>query len=154
MRELIKQWAAAGDPNAMIKLAEIYLEEGKIDEAKKFLERAAEKNYRPAAMKLARILHGEKNIPAAVTFYKKAVELGDSKAMDLLVELCADDKEILDFVLENIDKHYNGIYKTDDLRRMISFGTMRNEEYTPGYEEAVERRRIRNKILQLKNKGA
>ena len=50
VRESIKQWAAAGDPNAMIKLAEIYLEEGKIDEAKNFLERAAEKNYRPAAM--------------------------------------------------------------------------------------------------------
>lgn len=153
MRESIKQWAAAGDPNAMIKLAEIYLEEGKIDEAKNFLERAAEKNYRPAAMKLAKIFHAEDNLPQAVTFYKKAVELGDVEAMDTLIKLCADDKEILDFVLENINKRYDDIYNTD-IGRVFFFGSMRNEEYTSQYGAAVERRRIKNTILQLKNKEA
>jgi len=156
MRKLIEQWATAGDPNAMIKLATIYLEEGKSDDAKKFLVRAAEKNYRPAAVKLAKIFHEEGNLSEAVTFYKKATELGDVEAMDALVEICADDEEILDFVLKNIEKHYNDISNLDDLRHMLYLGAhiIDAANYTLSYAEAIERRRIRNKILQLKAKEA
>ena len=154
MRTLIKQWAEAGDPNAMIKLAELNLEEGNAAEAKKLLSQATAKNYRPAAIKLARIFHKEGDLPQAIHFYEIATEQGDVEAMDTLVKICADDEKILDFVLENIDKHYNNIYSTDSMERMMTFGSMRIEEYTPGYAAAVERRRIRNKILKLKAKGA
>lgn len=156
MRKLIEQWASAGDPNAMIKLATIYLAEGKSDDAKKFLVRAAEKNYCPAAVKLAKIFHEEGNLSEAVTFYKKATELGDVEAMDALVEICADDEEILDFVLKNIEKHYNDISNLDDLRHMLYLGAhiIDAANYTSSYAEAIERRRIRNKILQLKAKEA
>ena len=144
MNDLIKEWAQAGDPNAQIRLAEFYLTEGNLDEAKKFFEAAAEKNYRPAAKRLAEIFHEDK-------YYKQAVEQGDEEAIDALIELYPTDKEILDFVLKNIDKHYNDIYDTRDiLRRMMSLGSRRNEEYTPQYGRAIERRRIRNKILKLK----
>ncbi|MBR2774937.1 MAG: sel1 repeat family protein [Selenomonadaceae bacterium] len=152
MRELIEQWASAGDPNAMIKLAELCIKEDRLDEAKKLLAQAADKNYRPAAINLARILHDEGNLPEAVTFYKKAVELGDVKAMNVLIDLFPNDNETLDFVLENINKRYDNIYITSAGR--FAFGSMRVEEYTPQYGEAVERRRIRNKILQLKAKEA
>lgn len=77
--------------------------------------------------------------------------------MDALVELCADDKEALDFVLKYIDEHFNDIYDTNATNataRVFSFGSMRNEEYTPQYGKAVERRRISNKILKLKAKEA
>ena len=153
MTESIKKWATAGDPNAMIKLADIYLAEGKTDEAKKFLAQAAEENYRPAAMKLAKIFHAEGNLPETVTFYKKATELGDVEAMDALIKLCADDKETLNFVLENINKRYDDIYNAD-MGRVFFFGSIRKEEYTPQYGAAVERRRIKNTILQLKAKEA
>ncbi len=146
MKDLIEQWAKAGDPNAMIRLATIRTEEGRLDDAKKLLAQAAEKNYRPAASKLARILHDEGNLPEAVTFYKKAVELDDVEAMDVLVETCAGDEEILNFVLENIDKHRNNIYFSYHIRDAADF--------TSRYADAVERRRIRNKILQLKAKEA
>lgn len=146
MKDLIEQWAKTGDPNAMIRLATIQLEEGRLDDAKKLLAQAAEKNYRPAASKLARILHDEGNLPEAVTFYKKAAELGDVEAMDVLVETCAGDEKILDFVLKNIDKHHNNIYFSYHIRDAA--------EYTSRYADAVERRRIRNKILQLKAKEA
>lgn len=156
MRKLIEQWASAGDPNAMIKLATIYLEEGKSDDAKKILAQAAEKNYCPAAVKLAKIFHEEGNLSEAVTFYKKATELDDVEAMDALVEICADDEEILDFVLKNIEKHYNDISNLEDLRHMLYLGAhiIDAANYTLSYAEAIERRRIRNKILQLKAKEA
>lgn len=154
MRQLIEKWAKDGDPNAMIELAELCLKEDNAAEAKKFLTQAAEKNYRPAAIKLARIFHEEGDLPQAVTFYKMATELGDVEAMDTLVKICADDEKILDFVLENIDKHYNDIYNTESMGRMMTFGSMRTEEYTPGYAAAVERRRIRNNILKLKAREA
>ena len=152
MRALIEQWVSAGDPNAMIKLAELCIKEDRLDEAKKLLAQAAEKNYRPAAINLARILHDEGNLPEAVTFYKKAVELGDVKAMNVLIDLFPNDNETLDFVLENLNKRYDNIYITSVGR--FAFGSMRLEEYTPQYGEAVERRKIRNKILQLKAKEA
>lgn len=152
MRELIEQWAQAGDPNAMIKLAELCIKEDRLDEAKKLLAQAAEKNYRPAVIRLAQILRAEDKLPEAVTFYKKAVELGDVKAMDTLIDLYPNDNELLDFVLENINKRYDDIYVTSAGR--FAFGSLRAEEYTPQYGEAVERRRIRNKILQLKAKEA
>ncbi len=152
MRALIEQWVSAGDPNAMIKLAELCIKEDRLDEAKKLLAQAAEKNYRPAAINLARILHDEGNLPEAVTFYKKAVELGDVKAMNVLIDLFPNDNETLDFVLENLNKRYDNIYITSAGR--FAFGSMRVEEYTPQYGEAVERRKIKNKILQLKAKEA
>ena len=80
MKDSITQWAQAGDPNAMIQLAEIFLSEGKIDESKKFFKQAAEKNYRPAAKKLAEIFYGENNLPEAINFYKEAAKLGDKKS--------------------------------------------------------------------------
>lgn len=153
MRELIEQWASAGDPNAMIKLAELCIKEDRLDKAKNLLAQAADKNYRPAAIRLARILHAEDNLPDAVTFYKKATELGDVEAMNTLIDLYPSDDEILDFVLENLNKRYDNIYIMA-AGRLFSFGSMRLEEYTPQYGEGVERRRIRNKILQLKAKEA
>lgn len=104
MTESIKEWAQAGDPSAMFKLAEIYLEKGEVEDAKRFLAQAAEKNYLPAASKFAEIFQGEDNLPQAVKFYKQAALRGDVEAMESLVELCPADKEILDFVLEIIDK--------------------------------------------------
>ena len=150
MIDLINKWASAGDPNAKIKLAEFRIKEGKLDEAKELLLQAATQNYRPAAIMLAKIFHKEGDLPQAIHFYKIATEQGDVEAMDTLVKICADDEDTLDFVLENIDKHYNDIYSVNSMGRMMSFGSMRNEEYTPGYAAAVERRRIRNKILKAK----
>ncbi len=150
---LIKQWAEAGDPNAAIKLAELYINEGKVEDAKKFLSQAAEKNYRPAAIRLAKILREEGNLAEAVTFYKKAVELDDVEAMDALIELYPDNEEILNFILAEIDKRYNDTYSMD-AGRIFHLGSFRNEEYTPQYGEAIERRRIMNKVLQLKAEEA
>ena len=151
MTDSITQWAEAGDPNAMIQLAEIFLSEGNVDEAKKFFKQAAEKNYRPAAKKLAKIFHGEKNLPEAINFYKEAAKLGDVEAMDKLVDLCPNDKETLDFVLEVIDEKYNEIYvATNGISQMMSFGSSRLSEFLPEQDRAIERRRIRNKILKLK----
>ena len=151
MKDSITQWAQAGDPNAMIQLAEIFLSEGNVDEAKKFFKQAAEKNYRPAAKKLAKIFHGEKNLPEAINFYKEAAKLGDVEAMDKLVDLCPNDKETLDFVLEVIDEKYNEIYvATNGISQMMSFGSSRLSEFLPEQDRAIERRRIRNKILKLK----
>ena len=182
MKNSLTQWAQAGDPIAMFKLAEILLSEGNVDAAKKFLSQSAEKNYRFAAIKLAEIFDAEKNIPQAVKFYKKAAELKDTAALDRLVELyeqsrqsiqtnevtnsglqataananCspafkAGDEETLDFVLKIIDGRYNDIYSSKDwFSRTIYFGSRRNEEYTPRYADALERRRIKNKILKLR----
>ena len=148
----IKEWAQAGDPSSMFRLAKIYFEEDNVAEAKELLARAAEQNYLPAASKLAEIFQGEDNLPQAVKFYKQAALRGDVAAMESLVDLCPDDKEILDFVLEIIDKQYNGIYlqANGDFRQMMTFGSSRISEYLPGQEKAIERRRIRNKILKLK----
>ena len=151
MRDSITHWAEAGDPNAAIQLAEIYLSEGKIDDAKKFFGQAAEKNYRPAAKKLAEIFHKEGNLPEAINFYKKAVEGGDVEAMEKLVDLCSDDGKILNFVLEIIDEKYNKIYVSSDFfAQMMNFGSSRLSEFLPEQEKAIERRRIKNKILKLK----
>ena len=151
MTESIKRWAQAGDPSAMFRLAEIFLAEGEVEDAKKFLAEAAEKNYRPAASKLAKIYHGEDNLPQAVKFYKQAALRGDVEAMESLVDLCPDDKEILNFVLEIIDKQYNDIYVMKNaLAQIMVFGSSRIGEYLPGQERAIERRRIKNKILKLK----
>lgn len=154
MKDSIKKWAQAGDPNAMVQLAEIYLTEGNVEDAKKFLTQATEKNYFPAVKRLAKIFHDEGNFPKAVTFYKKAVERADVEAMDKLVDLCPDDEEILNFVLEVIDKQYNKIYfHTNSLAKIMTFGSTRMSEYLPGQAEAIERCRIRNKILKLKAKA-
>ena len=151
MTDSITQWAEAGDPNAMIQLAEIFLSEGKIDEAKKFFRKAAEKNYRPAAKRLAEIFHGEGNLPEAINFYKEAVKLGDVEAMETLVDLCSDDEKILNFVLEVIDKKYNEIYVSSDFfAQTMNFGSSRLSEFLPEQDRAIERRRIKNKILKLK----
>lgn len=151
MKKSLTQWAQAGDPIAMFKLAEILLSEGNVDAAKKFLAQSAEKNYRFAAVKLAEIFDAEKNIPQAVKFYKLAAELKDTTALDRLVELCSEDEETLDFVLKIIDGRYNDIYSSKDwFSRTIFFGSRRNEEYTPRYADALERRRIKNKILKLR----
>ena len=72
--------------------------------------------------------------------------------LDALIDLFPKDNELLDFVLENVNKIYDNIYITNAGR--FAFGSLRVEEYTPQYGEAVERRRIRNKILQLKAKEA
>ncbi len=151
MTESIKQWAQAGDPSAKFRLAEILLTEGNVAEAKELLAQAAEKNYLPAASKLAEIFQGEDNLPQAVKFYKQVALRGDVEAMESLVELRPADKEILDFVLEIIDKKYNDIYtSTNMMAQMMTFGSSRIGEYLPGQARAIERRRIRNKILKLK----
>lgn len=151
MTESIKQWAQAGDPSAMFRLAEIFLAEGNVAEAKELLTQAAEQNYLPAASELAKVFQGEDNIPQAVKFYKQAALRGDVEAMESLVELCPADKEILNFVLEVIDKKYNDIYTTENMfAQMMTFGSSRIGEYLPGQAMAIERRRIKNKILKLK----
>lgn len=150
MKESINQFAQAGDPNAMIQLAEMYFSQSKVDEAKKFFRQAAEKNYRPAARRLAEIFRDEENFSEAIVFYKQAVESGDVKAMDALIDLCPNDEEILNFVLEIIDKHYNEIYTGHS--GALPFDSIRMSEYLPAQDKAIERRRIKNKILKLKAK--
>ena len=150
-RAQIDEWARAGDPSAMLKLAELYLSEGKTDEAKNFLKQSAEKNFRPAVMTLAKLFDEEKNLPQAVNFYKQAAELKDVAAMERLVELCPSDEKILNFVLEIIDKQYNEIYFMGNIiGQTMVFGSGRLSEYLPGQAKAIERRRIKNKILKLK----
>ena len=150
MTESLKQWARAGDPNAMIQLAEFYILAGKVEEAKNFFRQASEKNYRPAAKRLAEIFHKENNLSEAIIFYKKAVEQGDVELMDALIELRPNDRQILNFILEIIDKHYNEIYvATDEIKSLRIFGSSDMSEYLPEQERAIERRRIKNKILKL-----
>ncbi len=152
VKNLLTQWAQAGDPGAMIRLAEIYSAEGDLDSAKKFFAQAAEKNYRPAARKLAELFDAEENFPQAIKFYRKAAELNDVAAMERLVDLCPNDAEILDAVLEIIDAQYNEIYfMCNVLEQVRSFGSHRLSEFFPGQAAAIERRRIRNKILKLKS---
>ena len=147
----IKKWAQTGDPSAMFRLAEIYLAEGNVAEAKELLAQATEQNYLPAASKLAKVFQGEDNLTQAVKFFKQAALRGDVEAMESLVDLRPADKKILDFVLEVIDKKYNNIYATENMfAQMMTFGSSRIGEYLPGQERAIERRRIRNKILKLK----
>lgn len=150
MKNSIKTWAQAGDPNAMTQLAEIYLTEGEIEEAKKYLTQATEKNYLPAAKRLADIFYGEGNVPEAITYYKKVVARADIEAMEKLVELCPFDEETLSYVLEIIDGQCNEIYfQSNSLKQIMLFGTTRMAEYMPGQAMAIERRRIKNKILKL-----
>ena len=147
----IKEWAQAGDPSAMFRLAEIYLAEGNVEEAKELFAQSAEQNYLPAASKLAKVFQVEDNLPQAVKFYKQAALRGEVEAMESLVDLCHADKEILNFVLEVIDKKYNDIYATENMfAQMMTFGSSRIGEYLPGQERAIERRKIKNKILKLK----
>ena len=149
MKNSIKEWAQSGDPNAMTQLAEIYLTEGEIEEAKKYLTQATEKNYLLAAKRLADIFYDEGNVPEAITYYKKAAARADIEAMEKLVELCPFDKEIMSYVLEIIDVQCNEIYfQSNSLKQIMLFGTTRMEEYMPGQAMAIERRRIKNKILK------
>lgn len=152
MKNLLAQWAQAGDPGAMIRLAEISAAAGDLDAAKKFFESAAEKNYRPAARRLAEIFAAEGNLPQAIQFYRKAAELNDVAAMERLVDMCPNDAEILDAVSEIIDEQYNEIYFVlNVIEQVRSFGSHRLSDFLPGQAAAIERRRIRNKILKLKS---
>ena len=159
MKKFLKEQADKGDMDAMYKLGKLLLSENEV-QAKKYIVKAAEKNYLPALIMSAEICREEKNFTKTVEFYKKAAELGDVKSMEEIVNMCEagegvekNDSATLEEVLKIIEKNYNDIYSTTDiLGRTFYLGSRRNEEYTPQYAKAIERRRIANRIRKLKLK--
>lgn len=160
MKNFLTEQANKGDIDAMYKLGELLLSEDEM-QAKKYIVKAAEKNYLPALILSAKISQEERNFAKALEFYQKAAELGDVKSMEEIVNMCEvgegvkeNDSEILDEVLKIIEKNYNNIYSTTDFfGRTFYLGSRRNEEYTPQYAQAIERRRIANRIRKLKLNG-
>ena len=160
MKNFLTEQADTGDIDAMYKLGELLLSEDEM-QAKKYIVKAAEKNYLPALILSAKISQEERNFAKALEFYQKAAELGDVKSMEEIVNMCEagkgvkeNDSEILDEVLKIIEKNYNDIYSTTDFfGRTFYLGSRRNEEYTPQYSQAIERRRIANRIRKLKLNG-
>lgn len=155
MKEKLKTWVTAGDPDAMYKLAEILTAEGDTVSARDWLVKSAENYHLPAILKLAEIYRTEKNFEQALKFYQMAVQRDDVTAMEKILEMYESgeitNSEILNLVLEKINQnHYTDIYtRHNPFVTMTLFAVIRGTEYTLNYQDARERRRIANKIRKL-----
>ena len=150
--EKLIQWAQAGDGDCMYKLAKAYQAEGNSQKYVEWLTKSAEtKNF--DAMKEYAELISDTDREKALAIYKELAEnFCDEELMEKIVDLAADDKETLNFVLNLINKCYNEIYLIDRgniFARTMVFRTRRHNECTWEYLQAVERRRIAARIRKL-----
>ena len=149
---LIK-WAQAGDGDCMYKLAKIYQDKGNHKRCIEWLEKsAATKNF-DAMKEFAEHLRENNSPEKAIAIYKELAEIFcDEESMEAIVNMveCGQgDKEILNFILELIGKNFNDIYQRENFARVFAFQTLRHDECTWEYLQAVERRRIAARIRKL-----
>ena len=150
--EKLIQWAQAGDGDCMYKLAKAYQSEGDFPKYVEWLTKSAEtKNF--DAMKEYAELISDTEREKALTIYKELAEtFCDEESMERIVNMAADDKDTLNFILNLINKCYNEIYLIDSgniFARTLVFRTRRHNECTWEYLQAIERRRIAARIRKL-----
>ena len=150
--EKLIQWAQAGDGDCMYKLAKDYQREGDLPQYVEWLTKSAEtKNF--DAMKEYAELISDTDREKALAIYKELTEtFCDEESMERIVDMAAEDKDTLNFVLNLINKCYNEIYQIDSgniFARTLVFRTRRHNECTWEYLQAVERRRIAARIRKL-----
>ncbi len=153
MKKQLKTWAQAGDGDCAYKLATIYQTEGDLKKYAEWLEKsAATKNF-DAMKDYAELLAEKGEDEKALSIYKELVQtFNDEESMENIVELyergqC--DKDTLNFILEHINKNFNEIYQRNNFARVFAFQTLRHDECTMEYLQAVERRRIAARIRKL-----
>lgn len=150
--EKLIQWAQAGDGDCMYKLAKAYQSQGDLPKYVEWLTKSAEtKNF--DAMKEYAELISDTDREKALTIYKELAEIFcDEESMERIVDMAADDKDALNFILNLINKCYNEIYLIDSgniFARTMVFRTRRHNECTWEYLQAIERRRIAARIRKL-----
>jgi len=150
--EKLIQWAQAGDGDCMYKLAKAYQSQGDLPKYVEWLTKSAEtKNF--DAMKEYAELISDTDREKALTIYKELAEIFcDEESMERIVDMAADDKDTLNFILNLINKCYNEIYLIDSgniFARTMVFRTRRHNECTWEYLQAIERRRIAARIRKL-----
>lgn len=164
MKERLIKWAQDGDGDCMYKLAKLYQAEGDRQSYVEWLEKsAATKNF-DALKEYADLLRNEnksvRDIEKALAIYKELAETFlDEESMENIVSMCEsgqgvarNDKDMLNFVLELINKTYNEIYQINRgniIARTMVFQTRRHNECTMEYLQAVERRRIAARIRKI-----
>lgn len=163
MKERLIQWAQAGDGDCAYKLATIYRTKEDLKSYVEWLEKSvATKNF-DAMKEYADLLRsGElvRDFEKALAIYKELAETFlDEESMENIVSMCEfgqgvarNDKDMLNFVLELINKTYNEIYQINRgniIARTMVFQTRRHNECTMEYLQAVERRRIAARIRKI-----
>ena len=152
-KDLLIKWAQAGDGDCMYKLATVYRAEGNRQNYIEWLSKSAETKNFDAMKEYADLLRGTGNYEKALVIYKELAETFlDEESMEKIVDMAANDKDTLNFVLNLIDKTYNEIYLIDRgniFARTLVFRTRRHNECTWEYLQAVERRKIAARIRKL-----
>lgn len=153
MKEKLLNWAERGDGDCMYKLATIYRAEKNFPQYEHWLQRAAAADVFDAMKEYADNLRGTDDKKALDLYKKLAETFNDEEAMDRVVDMYGQsevvDKAELKFILELIDKNFNDIYLRQNFSRMFTFKTLRPDECTMEYLQAVERRRIGSRIRKL-----
>lgn len=164
MKEKLLKWAEAGDGDCMYKLAKIYQAEKNFQQFFYWIKKSAETKNFDAMKEFAEILrNGDekiRNYEKSISIYKKLAEtFRDEESMENIVDMCEqglgvekNDKDLLNYILEIINKMYNDIYYIKNinfLARTFTFRTRRHNECTMEYLQAVERRRIAAKIRKI-----
>ena len=153
MKDKLIQWATAGDGDCMYKLAKLYQAEGNQQDYIKWLAKSAETKNFDAMKEYGDFLREGADYEKALAIYKELAEtFCDEESMERIVDMAADDKDTLNFVLELINKRYNEIYLIDRgniFARTLVFQTRRHNECTWEYLQAIERRRIAARIRKL-----
>lgn len=164
MKKNLLKWAKAGDDDCMYKLAKIYQVEKNFDKYFEWLKKSAETKNFDAMREFAEILrNGDekiRNYEKSISIYKELAEkFRDEESMENIVDMCEqgqgvekNDKELLNYILEIINKMYNDIYYIKNINffaRTFVFHTRRHNECTMEYLQAVERRRIAAHIRKI-----
>ena len=153
MKDKLIQWATAGDGDCMYKLAKLYQAEGNQQDYIKWLAKSAETKNFDAMKEYAEHLRESAEYEKALAIYKELAEtFCDEESMERIVDMAADDKDTINFVLELINKCYNEIYLIDRgniFARTLVFQTRRHNECTWEYLQAIERRRIAARIRRI-----
>ena len=153
LKDKLIRWATAGDGDCAYKLAVIFHNEGNRQKYIEWLEKSvATKNF-DAMKEYADCLRENAEYDKALALYKELAEtFCDEESMEAIVNMveCGQgDKEILNFILELIGKNFNDIYQRENFARVFAFQTLRHDECTWEYLQAVERRRIAARIRKL-----
>ena len=153
MKDKLIQWATAGDGDCMYKLAKLYQAEGNQQDYIKWLAKSAETKNFDAMKEYAEYLCKGAEYEKALAIYKELAEtFCDEESMERIVDMAADDKDTLNFILNLINKCYNEIYLIDSgniFARTLVFQTRRHNECTWEYLQAIERRRIAARIRRI-----
>ena len=153
MKDKLIQWAQAGDGDCMYKLANIYRMGGDQQNYIEWLSKSATTKNFDAMKELADLLREDGEYEKSFALYKELAETFlDEESMEKIVDMAANDKDTLKFILNLIDETYNEIYLIDRgniIARTLIFQTRRHNECTWEYLQAVERRRIAARIRKL-----